>query len=108
MEAFCEIFPKAPLYCLFYKKGSTSAIIENRPIITSCLQKIPRIHRHYTKLLPFFPMAVNRLKLEKTDLVLSSSHCVIKGSGRPLNSRHICFIHSPMRYLYDQYEVYFN
>ena len=108
LEAFCEIFPQAPIYCLFYKKGSTSEIIENRKIIPSFLQKLPSINRHYRKILPLFPLAVQTLKLEKADLVLSSSHCVIKGVKKPLNSRHICFTHSPMRYLYDQYEVYLN
>ena len=106
LEAFCEIFPDAPLYCLFYKKGASSSIIENRSITTSFLQKIPQIHNHYRKLLPIFPLAVKMLKLEKADLILSSSHCVIKGCQKPADSRHICFIHSPMRYLYDQYEVY--
>ena len=109
LEVFCEMFPEAPLYTLIYKKGSTSSIIENRKIKASFLNYIPGIAKHYRKLLPLFPMAANFLKItEDADLVISSSHCVIKGVKKPKNSKHISYIHSPMRYLYDQYEVYFG
>jgi len=109
LEAFCEMFPQAPLYTLLHKKGSTSPSIENRTIRTSFLDKIPGIHKHYRKFLPLFPKAAESLHIqEKADLVLSSSHCVIKGVLKPLGSRHLSYIHSPMRYLYDQYEAYFG
>lgn len=109
LEVFCEMFPDAPLYTLIYDKGSTSPIIENRKIQSSFLNYIPGIKRHYRKFLPLFPMAANFLKItEDADLVISSSHCVIKGVKKPKNAKHISYIHSPMRYLYDQYDVYFG
>ncbi|MDD0852500.1 glycosyltransferase [Halobacteriovorax sp. GB3] len=109
LEVFCELFPDAPLYTLIYKEGSTSPMIENRVIHTSFLNSIPGVHKHYRKLLPLFPKAAEGLKIiEEADLVLSSSHCVIKGVKKPADSVHISYIHSPMRYLYDQYDVYFG
>lgn len=109
LEAFCEMFPEAPLYTLIYQKGSTSAIIENRKITSSFLNHILGIHQHYRKFLPLFPKAAESLKIiENADLVLSSSHCVIKGVQKPLGAKHVSYIHSPMRYLYDQYDVYFG
>ena len=109
LEAFCEMFPEAPLYTLLYQKGSTSSCIENRKIVTSFLNTIPRIHQHYRKFLPLFPKAAEGLKIiEDADLVLSSSHCVIKGVKKPKGSFHISYIHSPMRYLYDQFDTYFG
>jgi len=109
LEVFCEMFPDAPLYTLLYKKGSTTPIIENRKIVTSFLNYIPGIHKHYRKFLPLFPLAASMMKVvEEADLVISSSHCVIKGVKKPLGSKHISYIHSPMRYLYDQYDVYFG
>ena len=109
LEAFCEMFPEAPLYTLIYQKGSTCAIIENRKITSSFLNHIPGIHQHYRKFLPLFPKAAESLKIiENADLVLSSSHCVIKGVQKPLGAKHVSYIHSPMRYLYDQYDVYFG
>lgn len=75
LEVFCEMFPEAPLYTLIHKKGSVPASIENRKVVTSFLNMIPGIHKHYRKFLPFFPMAANNLKIiEDADLVLSLIH----------------------------------
>ncbi|MBT3586356.1 MAG: glycosyltransferase [Halobacteriovoraceae bacterium] len=109
LEVFCEMFPKAPLYTLIHKPGSTSDLIEDRKIVTSFLNGIPGIHKHYRKFLPLFPLAAQRLRIiEEADLVLSSSHCVIKGVKKPIGSTHISYVHSPMRYIYDQFETYFG
>lgn len=109
LETLCEMYPDAPIYTLLHKKGSTSPIIESREIHTSFLDKIPGIYTHYKKFLPLMPLAVELMKItHKADLVISSSHCVIKGVKKPVNSKHICYIHAPMRYMYDQYDTYFK
>lgn len=78
-------------------------------IYSSYLNKLPKIDRHYRKLLPTFPGVVKAFKVqEQFDLVLSSSHCVIKGLKKPAGSKHISYIHSPMRYMYDQFDSYFG
>jgi hypothetical protein len=98
LEALCEMYPNAPIYTLIHKKGSTSPIIESREIIPSFLNKIPNIHENYRYFLPLMPLAAQNLKItHKADLVISSSHCVIKGVAKPKGARHICYIHSPMR-----------
>lgn len=109
LEAICELFPEAPLYTLVYSPGTTSQTIENRTIHTSFLNKLPKISEHYRKWLPLFPIAVDSMQVkEECDLVISSSHCVIKGLQKPVNAKHLCYIHSPMRYIYDQFPVYFG
>ena len=109
LEVFAQLFPQAPLYTLFYQQGSSSSWIEQRPIYTSALNHLPGISKHYRKLLPFFPWAIDSMKITgPADLLISSSHCVIKGIKKPKNARHLCYIHSPMRYLYDQYDNYFG
>jgi glycosyltransferase involved in cell wall biosynthesis len=109
LEAFCEMFPEAPIYTLVYKPGSTSEIIEQKKIIPSFLNSIPKIWDYYRYFIPFFPKAVELMRIkERPDLILSSSHCVIKGIKAPVGSKHLSYIHSPMRYLYDQYPLYFG
>ena len=109
LEAFCELYPKAPLYTLIHVPNSTTLLIENRKITASFLNSIPGAANHYRKFLPLMPRACEQLKIiEEADVVLSSSHCVIKGVQKPKGSTHISYIHSPMRYLYDQYDVYFG
>jgi glycosyltransferase involved in cell wall biosynthesis len=109
LEAFCEIFPQSPLYTLIHIPGTTSPNIENRKIVASFLSRIPGIESQYRKLLPLFPMAAESINIqESARLVLSSSHCVIKGVEKPAGSVHISYIHSPMRYIYDQFDSYFG
>ena len=109
LEVFCEMFPDAPIYTLIHKKGSVPPSIENRKIVTSYLNNIPGIHKHYRKFLPLFPHAAASMHItEQADLILSSSHCVIKGVQKPLGAKHISYVHSPMRYLYDQFDNYFG
>lgn len=108
LEVFCQMFPDAPIYTLIHKEGSVGDVIESHTINTSFLSGIPGIANHYRKFLPLFPSAAGRLVLPKCDLVLSSSHCVIKGVVKPAGSVHVSYLHSPMRYLYDQYDSYFG
>ena len=109
LELFCELFPDAPLYTLIHQKNSTTKLIENRKIYTSVLDNIPGIYSQYRKFLPVFPTAVEMMDVvEDADLVFSSSHCVIKGLKKPYGAKHLSYIHSPMRYLYDQYDNYFG
>ncbi|MBF0363287.1 MAG: glycosyltransferase [Oligoflexia bacterium] len=111
-EVFCELFPTAPIYTLIYAKGTTSEIIESskRKIYPSILNKLPNAPKYYRKLLPLFPLVAQNISLPAdTDLILSSSHCVIKGVPKPnLYCKHISYIHSPMRYIYDQFDTYFG
>jgi len=109
LEAFCELFPEAPLYTLIHRQGKSSELIDKREVITSLLSGLPGVEKHYRKLLPLFPWAVDRMRIsEETRLILSSSHCVIKGLQKPSGAKHLCYIHSPMRYIYDQFDVYFG
>ncbi|MCO4756093.1 MAG: glycosyltransferase [Bacteriovoracaceae bacterium] len=109
LEVFCEMFPDAPLYTLLHQKGCVPSSIEDRKIVTSFLDNVPGVYEQYRKFLPMFPKAADGLKIvEDADVVLSSSHCVIKGVKKPAGSVHVSYIHSPMRYLYDQYDSYFG
>jgi glycosyltransferase involved in cell wall biosynthesis len=109
LEALCELYPEAPIYTLIHRKGSTSHVIESRKIVTSFLNRIPGIYKNYRKFLPFMPLAASMMKItHEADVIISSSHCVIKGVRKPKGSKHISYIHSPMRYIYDQFENYFG
>jgi glycosyltransferase involved in cell wall biosynthesis len=109
LEALCEVYPKVPLYTLLHKKGSVPPLIENRTIHTSVLDRVPGIYQKYRSFLPLFPTAVDLMRVkEKAEVVLSISHCVIKGIKKPEGSVHVSYINSPMRYMYDQYDNYFG
>jgi glycosyltransferase involved in cell wall biosynthesis len=66
------------------------------------------VERHYRWYLPLFPRAIESLDLSGFDLVLSSSHCAAKGAIAPASALHICYCHTPMRYVWDRFEDYFG
>jgi glycosyltransferase involved in cell wall biosynthesis len=106
LEVFCELFPQADVYTLLHIPGTVSPIIERHSIHTSFLQRLPAIQTAYRYYLPLFPRAIESFQLPTYDLILSSSHCVAKGIRPPAGVRHLCYIHSPMRYVWDQFENY--
>lgn len=108
LEVFCELFPQADLYTLFYEKGKVTPVIANRRIVTSFIGELPWAREFYRYYLPFFPRAVKGFDLEKGnyDLVLSSSHCVAKGVLPPLRTLHICYCFTPMRYVWAMQQEY--
>jgi glycosyltransferase involved in cell wall biosynthesis len=108
LEALCERFPQAELFTLLHVPGSVSPLIEQRPIHTSSLQRLPGGRRHYRSYLPLFPLLIRQLDLTGFDLVISSSHCVAKSVLTPPTATHICYCHTPMRYAWDQFEQYFG
>jgi glycosyltransferase involved in cell wall biosynthesis len=107
LEVLAEIFPRAPIYTLFHFKGSQAEIIESREIRTSFVQRLPFLKSKYRHYLPLFPLAVELFDLGGFDLVISSSHCVAKGAIPPPDGLHVSYIHSPIRYAWNQYFAYF-
>jgi len=106
LEAILELYPGAELFTLFHFPGSASPAIEARTIHTSSLQRLASQASDYRTLLPLFPRAIREFDLSPFDLVISSSHCVAKGvdaKGKP----HICYCHTPMRYIWDRFDDYF-
>ncbi len=105
LEAILDLHPQAVIYTLFHEAGKASQRIESHQIITSWLDRIPGIYRHYRNLLPLFPAAVESWDLSGYDLVISSSHAVAKGVRAGL-ATHVCYCHTPMRYVWDAEDDY--
>ncbi len=108
LEVLCELFPDAPLYSLLHVKGSMSPLIESRDIRTSFIQRLPRVASKYRSYLPLFPSAIESLDFSAFDVVLSTSHCVAKGAVVRPDALHICYCHTPMRYVWEMYDEYFG
>ena len=106
LEALLELFPGADIFTLLHVPGSVTEAVEARRIVTSLVQRLPRAATHYRAYLPMFPGAVESFDLTGYDLVLSSSHCVAKGAVPPSGTPHLCYCHTPMRYVWDQMDAY--
>jgi glycosyltransferase involved in cell wall biosynthesis len=108
LERLLHLYPDADIFTHVYKPESVSPLIRSRPVQTSFIQKLPGATRHYQKYLPLMPLALEQLDLRGYDLVISSESGPAKGVIAPLNALHICYCHSPMRYLWDHYHDYRN
>lgn len=107
LKTFCEMFPEAPIYTLLYDRENMREMFENKEIYTSFLQKFPKfIRKHHRWLLPFYAPAVETFNLRDYDLIISSSGAWSKGIVTRVNTKHVAYIHSPMRYIWDENEKY--
>ncbi len=106
LHEIVKLFPDAALYTLVHVPGSTSAAIDALAVRASALSRLPGIARHYRKLLPLFPHAIERLRIEPCDLVISTSHAFAKGVRAPAGVPHLCYCMTPMRYVWDQADAY--
>jgi glycosyltransferase involved in cell wall biosynthesis len=106
LELLCQLFPVSEIFTLIYKPGTTSALIEDRPIHVAPVNGWPLAHRKHQVYLPLLPTLIERFDLTGFDLVVSTSHCVAKGALAPPDAPHLCYVFAPMRYAYDQAAVY--
>jgi len=106
VEALAELFPQADLFSLVADRNALAPVLCSRKLTTSFLQRLPgarRFHRHF---LPLHPLALEQFDLREYDLVLSSESGPAKGVLTSPESCHICYCHSPMRYIWDMYPAY--
>ena len=87
---------------------SSYNIFKNRKINTSFIQKLPFGRSNVQKYLPLIPLAIEQIDLGKYDLIISSSHIAAKGVLTSPDQLHISYVHTPMRYAWDQMNTYIN
>lgn len=98
-----KIFPKAPIYVLFYNKKFTREYLPDAEIRPSFLQKFPFITRNYKSYAFFMSSAVESLDLSNFDLAISSSVIFSKGLVLKPKTKHICYCYSPTRQIWDNH-----
>jgi glycosyltransferase involved in cell wall biosynthesis len=108
VEAMAKMFPGADLFSLVVDPERLHPTLRERSINTSFLQKVPGGRRWHRHLLPFYPLALEQFDLSDYDLVLSSESGPAKGVLTNSRTCHVCYCHSPMRYLWDFYHGYKN
>lgn len=107
LEALTELFPRAPIYTLVANPEKLSAPLREHPIYQSPLRHFPGAAVRYRNLLPLFPLAVRGLRVNgSTRCIISSDASVIKGLNYPPGIPHVCYCHTPPRYLWSMREVY--
>jgi len=102
LRILADMFPDAPIYTLLHDEKITKELFPDREIVWSTLQKYAVLSTNHHFYLPFFPTAAEAWDFSGFDLVISSSSAFAHGIITNGNPKHLSYIHSPARYLWDR------
>jgi glycosyltransferase involved in cell wall biosynthesis len=108
LEALCDLYPDADIYTHVYDFSAVSQKIRSHRVICTFIQNLPNSRRWYQRYLPLMPLALEQLDMSAYDLVISSEAGPAKGIIVRPDAVHLCYCHSPMRYIWDQYSGYLD
>jgi len=108
LAALGEMFPEADVFTHAYVPGNMEGMFDGRKVTESFIARLPLGRRHPQAYLPLLPAASRSLRLDGYDLIVSSESGPIKGIRRPKGARHVCYCHTPMRYLWDMHDDYYR
>ncbi|MEO9517714.1 MAG: glycosyltransferase [Paracoccaceae bacterium] len=108
LEQLSDLFPQADIFTHVVDRSKISEKLAHHQIIETSIAKLPAAKKHYQKYLMFMPKALEELDLREYDLVISSESGPAKGIVTRPDATHICYVHSPMRYIWDLYPEYRN
>ncbi len=103
VESLSEIFPQADIFALVADREAIPVALRKRSVVDSFIARIPGAKRWYRHFLPLYPIALEQFDLSGYDLVISSESGPAKGVITSPQTCHICYCHSPMRYIWDMY-----
>ncbi len=106
VESLLDLYPDADVFTHVYDVALTEGKLQNRIVHTTFIDSLPWSKKIYQKYLPFMPIALEQLDLREYDLVISSESGPAKGVITRPDSLHVCYCHSPMRYVWDMYPDY--
>jgi len=102
LRIVADTFPEAPIYTLLYNEQKLGDWFPSSRVRTSHLQRFAKFSTNHHLYLPFFPRAVEAWDFSEFDVVISFSSAFAHGiitNGKP---KHVCYVHSPARYLWDR------
>ena len=109
LEQILQLLPNAEVFALFNFLSETDrAFLRGRVVRTTFLQSLPMVQRKHRAFLPLMPLAIEQLDVSGFDLVISSSYLAAKGVITGPDQTHVCYCHSPARYVWDLQHQYLN
>lgn len=106
LEEFHQIFPNAPVYTLVYDSKKLKGKYDSWDVRTSFIDRLPGGKKRYKWYLPLMPKAIESFDLRGFDLILSDASAYAKGIIAPKGVKHLCYCHTPTRYLWQMQEAY--
>jgi glycosyltransferase involved in cell wall biosynthesis len=105
VESFHRMWPEAPIFTTIADRGAMPASLRDADLRLTWMQRLPAWKRHFRAYLPLYPLAIEGMDLRGYDVVVSSSSAWAKAVRAPAGAVHVCYCHTPMRWVWD-YEHY--
>ncbi|XOU94739.1 MAG: glycosyltransferase [Candidatus Kerfeldbacteria bacterium] len=105
LKTFCEMYPKSPVHTLIYDQKNTQDVFKDYKVIESFISKMPFARKKFRWYLPLMVPATEGYNLSGYDVLLSDSSGMAKGIITDPRSLHICYCHTPTRYLWSDHNV---
>lgn len=106
LKALNEIYPQAPIFTLVLDRKNTNKHFADKDVRTSFLQRFPGGVKKYQWWLSLMPAAMESHNLMDYDLVVSSASSFAKGVITKPGAVHVCYCHTPTRYLWNDSHNY--
>jgi glycosyltransferase involved in cell wall biosynthesis len=106
LDELARLFPQAHVFTNVVNRAVLSPELQRHEISTTFINRLPfarHLYRHYVGLMPW---ALEELDLSSFDIVISSESGPAKGVITRPDTLHLCYCHTPMRYLWQMYHEY--
>jgi len=104
----CKMFPDADIFTHVISPDIKEKYFSDRNIHTSFISKLPYAKKLYKNYMPLMFKAARGFDLKGYDLIISSESGPIKGIKKPRKAKHICYCHTPVRYIWDMFDNYYQ
>ncbi|MBO7090076.1 MAG: glycosyltransferase family 4 protein, partial [Lentisphaeria bacterium] len=108
LAEFCRLYPQADIFTHAWNPAALGEPFSSHKITETFIARLPGARTDCQKYLPLMPAALRRLDLDGYDVIISSESGPAKGVRKPAGALHICYCHTPMRYLWDMTDLYYR
>lgn len=106
LKVLTELYSDAPIYTLLHDARALDGMFPAERITSSFLGELPFSRSLFKFLLPLMPVAVESLQLGEPDCLITSASALIKGIVTSPKTLHLCYCHTPTRYLWSDAHQY--
>lgn len=110
LAQLCKLFPEPEVFTLF--DFLTSEVKEqyfaNVAFHTSVADRLPMVDKFYRSLFFLGPFLIEQFDVTDYDVVISSSAAFSRGVLTRPDQPHLCYVHSPIRYAWDEQFSYLS
>ena len=108
LAELCRLYPDADIFTHAWNRDRLREPFSSHKVTETFIARLPGARNACQRYLPLMPAALRRLDFSPYDLIISSESGPAKGIRKPSGAVHVCYCHTPMRYLWDMSDMYYQ